>query len=383
MIATTLLLLPKSIAANRQMKVTDLWHKESIDMTISNSKYKTIKTQPNSTKYPGCDKETIGLISAPVTKSSENDYQRKWKYFLNFVSEKGISFEDITIDVVLRFLTFLFYTKGLKPSTVSHYRSALAQPLLIYFNIELKVQAVLSMLRAMKLQRPHEPSSRPAWKLSKVLNYLETLDTNTVVQSLRKTTFLLLLATGWRVSELHACVRNEEFCRFTENSSLIIKPHSSFLAKNGLRKRLQAKEIKTLKTPEGEVSNICPVTALQEYLNHTSNSKEGCLFLNPKDGKGLSLFKTRHHICTLITEADPDTKAKVHDIRKYAASCSLQQDMIVGDLTEDFNWSSSAVFHKLYFMQTDNLERPVSLPIRSQRLIVIFDYILFYELGQG
>ena len=32
----------------------------------------------------------------------------------------------------------------------------------------------------------------------------------------------------------------------------------------------------------------------------------------------------------------------------YAASCSLQQDMIVGDLTEDFNWSSSAVFYKFY-----------------------------------
>ena len=35
----------------------------------------------NSIKYSGCDNETIGLIKTPVTKSSENDYQRKWKYF--------------------------------------------------------------------------------------------------------------------------------------------------------------------------------------------------------------------------------------------------------------------------------------------------------------
>ena len=164
---------------------------------------------------------------------------------------------------------------------------------------------------------------------------------------------------------MHACVRDEDFCRFTERSSLIIRPHSSFLAKNGLRKRLESKDIKILKTPEGNVSNICPVTALRTYFEHTSEFKVGCLFLNPKNKKSISLPQIRQHICSLITEADPNTKAKVHDIRKFAASCSLQQDMLVGDLTEDFNWSTPAVFYKFYFMQTDALQRPVSLPVRS------------------
>ena len=79
----------------------------------------------NSIKYSGCDNETIGLIRTPVTKSPENDYQRKWEYFQKFLSENGIPFENITVEVLLRFLTFLFYTKGMKPSSVSHYRSAL------------------------------------------------------------------------------------------------------------------------------------------------------------------------------------------------------------------------------------------------------------------
>ena len=39
----------------------------------------------------------------------------------------------------------------------------------------------------------------------------------------------------------------------------------------------------------------------------------------------------------------------MHEIRKFASSCSLQQDMLVGDLTEDFNWSSPAVFYKILF----------------------------------
>ena len=149
-----------------------------------------------------------------------------------------------------------------------------------------------------------------------------------------------------------------------ERDTLLL-PHASFLAKNGLRKRLEAKEIKTLKLDDGHISRICPVSALKKYLAQTAKTKEGPLFLDPKNGKNMSIFQLRHHICSMITDADPDTKARVHDIRKYAASCSLQQDMLVGDLTEDFNWSTPAVFYKFYFMQTDVPRMPVSIPVRD------------------
>ena len=317
-----------------------------------------------SNHYPNYDEETINLISNSIKQSSESDYQGKWKQFLKFIAEKDISFDQVTIDAVLRFFTYLFYKRGLKPSTISHYRSALAQPLLAYFNINLNVPAVHSMLRAMRLQRPPEPHTRPAWSLNLVLEYLNNLDTSSVTNALRKSAFLLLLATGWRISEVHACVRDDDFCRFTENS-LIIQPHSSFLAKNGLRKRLEAKEIKTLLNEDGNVSNICPVSSLSDYLYHTRNKKKGCLFIDPKDDKNLTLFKLRLQVCSIITEADPETRKRVHDIRTYAASCTLQQDMIVGDLIEDFNWSSAAVFYKHYFVQTETLNRPVALPGRS------------------
>ena len=109
------------------------------------------------------------------------------------------------------------------------------------------------MLRAMKIQRPHEPTPRPAWKLSKVLTHLDTLNTDSEANSLRKTAFLLLLATGWRINEIHTCSRNEDFCRFTVRHSVLLQPHSSFLAKNGLRKRLEDKEIKILKLADGHI----------------------------------------------------------------------------------------------------------------------------------
>jgi len=217
----------------------------------------------------------------------------------------------------------------------------------------------------MRIRRPHEPSPKPQWSLSKVLSHLESSTISTETSSLRKTAFLLLLATGWRISEIHTCVRKEEFCSFTERNSLLIIPHSSFLAKNGHRKRLGTREIDTLLGEDGRASRICPVSALNEYLNLTNRQRSGSLFLSPRDGRPLTLSQLRQQICSLITEADPDTRAKVHDIRKYAASMTLQRDMIVGDLIKDFNWSSPATFYKFYFMQTEHPGMPISIPARS------------------
>ena len=107
---------------------------------------------------------------------------------------------------MINFLSQLFYKKGLNPSTVSQYRSALSRPLKEYFNIDLTCNTVHSLLKGMKIKRPHEPAPKPQWNLGKVLALLESLSPSSETDSLRKTAFLLLLSMGWRISELHACV---------------------------------------------------------------------------------------------------------------------------------------------------------------------------------
>ena len=137
---------------------------------------------------------------------------------------------------MIRFLSHLFHVKRLKTSTISHYRSALSRPLLEYFNQDLNCPKIQCLLRGMRIRRPHEPSPKPQWSLNKVLTLLENVVNSSETTSLRKTAFLLLLATGWRISEVHACVRKEEDSSFNERGSLLIKPHSSFLAKMVLGK---------------------------------------------------------------------------------------------------------------------------------------------------
>ena len=323
-----------------------------------------ILKRANSLAFPDCDNRTIDLVSESIKKSSEREYQRKWESFLNYVQSKNIEFKDINKSVVLNFLSHLFHVKKLKPSTISHYRSALSRPLLEYFKEDLNCSTIQLLIRGMRIRRPNEPSPKPQWSLNKVLTLLEGIVNPSETISLRKTAFLILLATGWRISEAHACVREGQYTSFNERGSLLIKPHSSFLAKNGLRQRIVQKEIEILKDSCGQVSNLCPVAAIKQYLTMTDKHKSGCLFINPKNGRAMTLSQLRYHICSLITEADPDTRARVHDIRKYAASLTLQQDMLVGDLIQDFNWSSPATFYKFYFMQTEHPGRPVKTPAR-------------------
>ena len=317
-------------------------------------------------KFTGCD-AAIDLMAEPLRPNSRKDYQHKWECFISFLNKEKIPLEQVTVSCVLRFLTFLFHQQHFKPGTVAKYKTALTVPLKEYFNVDLKDAAFSELLRAMWLQRPNKPNTAPAWSLNKVLTFIDQLrEPLSETLLLRKTAFLLLLATGWRVSELHACVRNREFCRFSENSTLIIRPHPSFLAKNERpHKRWSHKEIKVLKLADGSISNLCPVKSLKEYLRISSDFTAGALLLAPgKHQVKLSIHQLSTHICSLILQADKTTARNVHDIRTYATSCALAETMLVGELISAVNWSSPAVFYKFYLTQTEPLTRPVSLPVQ-------------------
>ena len=77
----------------------------------------------------------------------------------------------------------------------------------------------------------------------------------------------------------------------------------------------------------------------------------------------------RYHLC--------NSCLKVHNIRKFAASCSLQQDMLVGDLTEDFNWSAPAVLYKFY---ADRCTTETSVSTSKKLTAIYLTIVCFSEL---
>ena len=309
------------------------------------------------------DPRVLSLLTAPFRPSTSLSYQNKWMSFCNFIKDHLSSV--VTLENVLKFFTHLFDSKNLTPGTIAKYRSAIAEPLRLRFNIFLQDnKEVKKLFRAMRQERPNAPIATPLWSLNKVLVHIDDMpDHLNVEQLLQKSAFLLLLATGWRISELQACVRDKEFCFINSSSTLLIRPHSSFLAKNeSQERRWQHKSINSLQLTDGSPSHLCPVRSLQEYLRRTSRVKEGPLYIHPLTQKQMSIYQLSTTICKLIQTAEPSVKATVHDVRKYASSQSLLETMQISEVVEAVNWRSPHTFWKYYMFPTKPLVRAAILP---------------------
>ena len=319
-------------------------------------------------RFPSCN-AALDLLAKPLRKSSLKDYEGKWLRFCSFLKEKNITPNNLNLAAVLEFFSYLFLKKNLRPGTVAHYRSALSVPLRLQFKIDLQDTAVSTLLKAMYIQKPNLPVAPPTWSLNKVLLLLNSLENNLPIDILlQKTAFLLLLATGWRVSELHACVRDKEFCSISDDYTLLIRPHPSFLAKNeSTRQRWSHKSIKPLILSDGSTGKLCPVASLKQYLQRTRQSTTGKLMLHPVTQKPLTIQQLSALVCKLIRRADPSSRGtKVHDVRKYAASCSLAETMDVSEMVTALQWSSETTFWKFYLAPTAPLSVPAVLPGTSR-----------------
>ena len=171
------------------------------------------------------------------------------------------------------------------------------------------------------------------------------------------------LDKGRKISELHACVRLQEFCSISIHHTLSLRPHPSFLAKNECTtNRWTHNTIQPLFSTDGTRSRLCPVAALAEYLNKTSRITTGSLFLHPSTQKPLTKGQLGTYICKLILNADPNKSVKVHDIRKYAASYSLARSFNVSSMIHSMRWKSPHTFFKFYMSPTAPLSVEARVP---------------------
>ena len=310
------------------------------------------------------DPRVLHFLTHPLVGSSLRDYERKWLKFCTFLRLHKVSHSDITLGTALNFFTYLFDVQKFKPGTISHYRSALAVPLREGYNIDLGDPAVKTLLRAMYLERPNQPAASPSWSLNKVLLYLDGLPELLPMDALlQKTAFLLLLATGFRISELQACVRQASYCYFNGESNLFLRPDPTFLAKNECRKkRWSHSVIKPLILQDGSHSNLCPVRTLQVYLEKTSRVDKGAIFLHLSTWKPLTVQQLSKTVCNLILTAEPGVKASVHDIRKYASSMALAETMDITEVMRAVKWKSPHTFWKFYMAPTEPLTIQAVLP---------------------
>ena len=158
--------------------------------------------------FQGFSRQAIDLINNDHKPSTLNQYQGVWKKFLKFLKDHGIADKDIDVSIVANFLALHADLFQRAHSTISAYKCALADPLLIYMGISLDVRAIEKLLKGLyRLRPPPRDGRMPRWSLSDVLAYLrgppfEPLESASWKYLLQKTLILFLLATGRRISEV-------------------------------------------------------------------------------------------------------------------------------------------------------------------------------------
>ena len=99
---------------------------------------------------------------------------------------------------------------------------------------------------------------------------------------------------------------------------------------------------------------------MQLYLRCSEPTSVGPLFTS-RSGTPLTVFMLSRLICRIVLKADPDTKVRVHDIRRFASSLSLMQCMDVKGLLNAMRWKSSSAFFRRYLSLTSSPTQSVAI----------------------
>ena len=150
----------------------------------------------------------MDFIISALRASSLRQYESVWKAFQRFcISQRDLVFN---LDLVLRFLVFVFQKRGFQVATIASFKSALVEPLRAGFNLDLGDRLFTSLLRSMWLKHLGLPVVERKWDLDLVLGYLASGQLNSGVSKyhiLMKCIFLLGIALGYRISEFQALRR--------------------------------------------------------------------------------------------------------------------------------------------------------------------------------
>ena len=290
------------------------------------------------------------LIMAHRT-STRRQYESGWRKFQSFIRSNGVTV--ITPATLAGFATSIFHSSSkVSPATVTNAMVAIRDPVAYGFGVEVN-RRTWDLLRASFFnQRPPTPPAPPSWSLEKVLTLLQSprFTTNpSPGDLLMKTLFLTAMATGHRVSQLAALLRTPQFLRFgRDESSVTLAPKPFFLAKNERAgHRMSPVTIPAWTTPDGP-HPLCPVAALKAYVSSTRSYSGPGLWVDPESRRGLKTSDIAKRLVRLISLADPASRPKAHQVRKYASSLAFFRSFDVDQVRRAGQWSSSACFVRIY-----------------------------------
>ena len=186
----------------------------------------------------------------------------------------------------------------------------------------------------------------PQWSLNKVLNFLKTrrFTVNPSLEDLTlKALFLLALASGRRVGELHSLIRRKVFIVFGEHYNWVrIHPNPQFLAKNETASfRRGPILINAFKINSTTHHVLCPVNALRIFLNASRGLNLTALFFNPRTHAPCTKARISQLIRRVVKLSQPGMYARAHDLRKFATVQAFFANMSLEEIRSAGFWNSN------------------------------------------
>ena len=279
----------------------------------------------------GLSEDSATIVQNTHRPSTQRQYQSIWKKFLEFLSLNRISHQDVTVYVVMNFLSHQFIHMSRAYRTVAAYKCALAHPLWTNFGIPLDDPSLDLYMRGIFNLHPPRPADMPAWSLNMLLEFLasehfEPLYSKSLITVTQKTLCLLLLASGRRIDEIAHLSKFHVFDRDGESVTIHWLPR--YRPKHYDR-AFQPKfpSIDRLASDSTADLILCPVRALNTYLSMVRGGPRYSINapLWSQTGKGLSglftstVLQARHHAGVM-----DDSPVSPHQMRKLAASYSAR-----------------------------------------------------------
>ena len=224
----------------------------------------------------------------PPTLRHHESYWKKWLAFVKLRQPSSVS--EV---LVLEFLEHLFTVHKIAPTSILGYRCALKEPLRL-FGIDFSHPWFAQLSKSQALERPAVRMPAVSWSLNRVLLHLRTIQEDSSLKLfLAKTLFLVTLATGARVNEVTAFLRDANSLRINADGVLILTHPPDFLAKNEdpLRRRQPA-----MIAPLPSEPTLCPVENVKKYL-HRMRGCSGALFWSTDHSVPDQVGVGRPHIC--------------------------------------------------------------------------------------
>ncbi|XP_068224886.1 uncharacterized protein [Palaemon carinicauda] len=259
-------------------------------------------------KGANIDPQNTLFLEYDKRDSTLRQYDSAVKKLAKFLKDSNNDF--MTLNLTVTFFRTLFES-GLAANTITTIKSALKKIFLIGFDIDLTDSLLVSIPRACARLRPSSRPSSISWFLNDVLKLAsETVnDSCEYIPLLRKTLFLVSLASGARISELAALSRDPGHIEFLPSGEVLLSPDKVFSAKNeDPQNRWSSWKI----IPLPQDPSLCPVTTLKSFLSRTSYKTSGPLFIRERGGT-ITLKGIRQQILYFIKQANPESFPHVHD----------------------------------------------------------------------